>query len=525
MYQALYRKWRPKTFDDVIGQDHITKTLKSEVMSGRISHAYLFTGSRGTGKTSCAKILAKAVNCLSPVDGNPCLNCEICKSIESETVLDIVEIDAASNNGVENIRSMREEVVFSPTKCKYRVYIVDEVHMLSTGAFNAFLKVLEEPPPHVIFVLATTEVHKLPATIISRCQRFDFYRITPEDILKRIKYICEKENIKIDDGAAKIISQSADGAMRDALSILDQCANACQNSVDEESVKKILGITGSEYVSDMAGFIFSNKPAECLNLIDKMHRESKNMLRFFEEITEYFRNLMICKVTGNSPTFKSEKINLNKINLCDILRTLDILQESYKNMNSGANKKLEAEIAVVKLCNEFKSDKNIHQALEKTVPEKKSELKKTPDKTATPESTAPLQIEAVQPKVQEVLSNSNEEALPQGTKPLEHWAQILEALKNTTSLKSLYISLRDSSAYERGNYILIDSSNSLAFELLRRDEYRIAIKKIIKDVTGKQYNLGPYTAENEKHTEPAKPDPFDKLIKNANSSGIEVKLI
>jgi DNA polymerase-3 subunit gamma/tau len=234
---------------------------------------------------------------------------------------------------------------------------------------------------------------------------------------------------------------------------------------------------------------------------------------------------MIFKVTGNFSTFKSEEIDLNKINLDDILNALNILQESYKNMNGGANKKLEAEIAVIKLCNGFKSYSDVPKSPEKAAPEKKAELKKTPDKSAAPEKTETQKIETVQPKVQEVLLNSNEETLPQGTNPLEHWTQILEALKNTKSLKSLYISLRDSSAYERGNHILIDSSNSLAFELLRRDEYRIAIKKLIKDVTGKQYNLGPYTAENENHKEPTKPDPFDKLIKNANSSGIDVKFI
>ena len=304
MYQALYRKWRPKIFDDVIGQDHVVKTLKSEVISGRISHAYLFTGSRGTGKTSCAKILAKAVNCLSPVGGNLCLKCDICQSAEIENMLDIIEIDAASNNGVENIRSMREEVIFSPAKCKYRVYIIDEVHMLSSGAFNAFLKVLEEPPAHAIFILATTEAHKLPATIISRCQRFDFHRISQEDIFKRIEYICNKENIKIEDDAAHFIAQSADGAMRDALSLLDQCANACQNNIDEKSAKKILGITGTEYVFSVINFVSIGNSVKCLELIDKIHRESKNMLKFCEEIMECFRSFMIYKITGEA--FDSE---------------------------------------------------------------------------------------------------------------------------------------------------------------------------------------------------------------------------
>ena len=241
MYKALYRKWRPKYFKDVVGQSHVTETLKSEIEKNKISHAYLFTGSRGTGKTSSAKIFAKAVNCLNPKGGEPCGKCEICTEFDNDNLIDILEIDAASNNGVENIRSMREEVVFAPAKCKYRVYIVDEVHMLSTGAFNAFLKVLEEPPAHVIFILATTEAHKIPLTILSRCQRFDFYRIKNEDIAKRLEYICKKEKIKIDENSLKLISSAADGAMRDALSILDQCSNVCADNIKEDSVKNLLG--------------------------------------------------------------------------------------------------------------------------------------------------------------------------------------------------------------------------------------------------------------------------------------------
>ena len=230
MYQVLYRKWRPKVFADVSGQPQVTITLKNELKSARINHAYLFTGTRGTGKTTCAKILAKAVNCLNPQDGDPCGECEICKGIDEGFVMDIAEIDAASNNGVDNIRTIIEEAAFTPTKAKYRVYIIDEVHMLSTGAFNALLKTLEEPPKHVIFILATTEPQKLPVTILSRCQRFDFKRISIDDIIKRLKIICSESNIEIEDGALKIIAKMSDGAMRDAISILERC---CQESTEE----------------------------------------------------------------------------------------------------------------------------------------------------------------------------------------------------------------------------------------------------------------------------------------------------
>ena len=243
-YQALYRKYRPKTFSDVVGQEHITNTLKNELSKGKAVHAYLFTGTRGTGKTSCAKILAKAVNCLSPENGDPCLKCESCLSVENGENTDIVEIDAASNNSVDSIRELRDRVAFAPSSSKYRVYIIDEVHMLTISAFNALLKTLEEPPEHVIFILATTEVHKLPATILSRCQRFDFKRIEPDKICGRIKYVASNEGLNITDGAAALIAAAADGGMRDALSVLDLCASA-GNDITEETVEKVCGMAAS----------------------------------------------------------------------------------------------------------------------------------------------------------------------------------------------------------------------------------------------------------------------------------------
>ncbi len=245
MYQVLYRKWRPQTFADVVGQPHVTASLTGAVQSGRLSHAYLFTGSRGTGKTSCAKILAKAVNCERPVDGNPCNACDTCRGIDSGSILDVIEIDAASNNGVDNIRDLREEANYTPTHAKYRVYIIDEVHMLSTGAFNALLKTLEEPPEHVKFILATTEVHKLPSTILSRCQRFDFKRIEPQDIADRLKFVAVQENISLTDDGAMLIARVSDGAMRDALSLLDRCA-AYGEAITETVVSDAAGLAGRE---------------------------------------------------------------------------------------------------------------------------------------------------------------------------------------------------------------------------------------------------------------------------------------
>lgn len=355
MYKTLYRKWRPKIFQDVVGQDHVTDILKKEVISQRISHAYLFTGSRGTGKTSCAKILAKAINCESPVDGNPCGECDTCKKIENEQSLDIIEIDAASNNKVENIRDMREEVVFTPANCKYRVYIVDEVHMLSTGAFNAFLKTLEEPPPHVVFILATTELSKLPLTITSRCQKFRFYRLSENDICKRIKYVCDKENIKIEDSAAKLIADSSDGALRDALSFLDQCFNVCQNNISEAEVKKILGISEIELISSFVQMIITSRSFDCLGYIDQIHKQFGNIEKLCESVMMYFRKIMIYKVSSDIK-YLPENFDaryLEKISLSDVLCCLDILQNSFKNMSAYKNQKLQMEVTALKLCDKF----------------------------------------------------------------------------------------------------------------------------------------------------------------------------
>ena len=300
MYQVLYRKWRPKVFSDVVGQPHITSTLTNELKAGRLAHAYLFTGSRGTGKTTCAKILAKAVNCLNPIDGNPCNECEICKGIDSGSILDVVEIDAASNNGVDNIRDLREETNFTPSKAKYRVYIIDEVHMLSIGAFNALLKTLEEPPEYVMFILATTEVHKLPATILSRCQRFDFRRIAPEDITGRLKYIAEEENISLTDDGAMLIARIADGGMRDALSLLDQCAGESKE-VNAETVRKSAGLADRDYLFAVSDAVINHDCKKVLEIIDSLHNSSCDMERLCTELTEHFRNFMICK-TMPSPS-------------------------------------------------------------------------------------------------------------------------------------------------------------------------------------------------------------------------------
>ena len=299
MYQVLYRNYRPKVFSDVCGQEHVTSTLLNEIRENRVSHAYLFTGSRGTGKTTCAKILAKAVNCENSHNGEPCNECEMCRGLDDGTIYDVVEIDAASNNGVDNIRELREEANYTPSRGKYRVYIIDEVHMLSQGAFNALLKTLEEPPAHVIFILATTEVHKLPATILSRCQRFDFKRIQPETMAVRLKEVAGLENMQLSDEAAILISRIADGGMRDALSILDQCAGRSKN-IDEKLVSEVAGIAGRESLYELAEAVYDKNSGRALDIIASLHQNSYDMERLCVGLINHFRHYSIVKTVQKS---------------------------------------------------------------------------------------------------------------------------------------------------------------------------------------------------------------------------------
>lgn len=357
MYQVLYRKWRPNTFEEVSGQPQVTITLMNELKSERINHAYLFTGSRGTGKTTCAKILAKAVNCLDLQDGNPCGKCENCIEFENGRLLSVTEIDAASNTGVDNIRSLIEESAFAPANGKYRVYIIDEVHMLSIGAFNALLKTLEEPPAHVVFILATTEVHKLPATILSRCQRFDFHRIDPNDIAQRLLYIAGEEGISLDKPAAMLIASLADGALRDALSILDRCI-AAGTDITVQTVRDAVGLAKSEYLFDLTDYIRDENAAYALSLIDKLYKESMDLGKLCEELCAHIRKLMLIKTMKNpkelvsfsEDEYERAKAQADTITISQVLRYLEVLQASGDKMYRGFNKRLELEMALIKLC-------------------------------------------------------------------------------------------------------------------------------------------------------------------------------
>ena len=356
MHLALYRKYRSATFDEVISQEHITTTLKNQIKAGTPAHAYLFTGSRGTGKTTCAKLMAKAVNCLSPVDGNPCGECESCKAIAAGCP-DIIEMDAASNNGVDDVRALRDEVMYAPTMCRYKVYIIDEVHMLSASAFNALLKTIEEPPPHVIFILATTEIHKVPATIASRCQQFRFSRIDVEESTKRLCEIAKKENVNITEDAARLISRLSDGGMRDAVSLLDQCISV-SNDIDEETVRTTAGIAGTDHLFALAECVREHNAPEALKIIDELHNQSKDLMLLLDELLSHFRNLCMLTATNNDfsliPAGSGTRNDLarqtKEFTLGEIMRCMDILQDCIARTPKTAKRKTVAEMCLIRLC-------------------------------------------------------------------------------------------------------------------------------------------------------------------------------
>ena len=359
MYQALYRKWRPKTFADVVGQEHITETLQRQVAEGRLSHAYLFTGTRGTGKTTCAKILARAVNCEQPENGNPCNRCPSCLGIESGRFLDVVELDAASNNGVDSVRALRDEAIYSPAQVKKRVYIVDEVHMLSTPAFNALLKILEEPPAHLMFILATTELHKVPATILSRCQRFSFRRIRPQDIVGRLNYIAQQEHIDLKEDGAALLARLSDGALRDALSLLDQCA-AAGGAIDAPAVLDALGLAGNVQTAQLMSLILSRDTRGALALLGKLYDGGKDVGAVLGELSTLSRELLIRATAGEggesllSGAYDSATLeNLSRQGTsARFIQLCTLLQETAAQLQFSVNRRTDAELCILKLCDE-----------------------------------------------------------------------------------------------------------------------------------------------------------------------------
>ena len=358
MYQALYRKWRPKTFEDVVGQSHITETLRRQVAEDRLSHAYLFTGTRGTGKTTCAKILAKAVNCRHPVNGDPCNQCDACLGIDNGSMLDVLELDAASNNGVDHVRALRDEAIYSPANVRYRVYIVDEVHMLSTAAFNALLKILEEPPAHLIFILATTELHKVPATILSRCQRFAFKRIQPGDIARRLGYVASQEGMELTEDAAELLARLSDGALRDALSLLDQCAGA--GKIDTARVLDVLGLAGNLQTARLMEHILSRDVRSALLLLDELYRGGKDVSALLGELSTLARDLLIrstapeggaALLSGGYDTAAMDRLSAG-VTPARLLHITARLQDTLAALPLSANRRTDGELCLMRLCDE-----------------------------------------------------------------------------------------------------------------------------------------------------------------------------
>ena len=374
-YTALYRKFRPLKFSEMVGQEHITRTLRNQIMSNRVGHAYLFNGGRGTGKTSAAKIMARAVNCLNPQDGEPCNECEVCKAMLAGSLTDVVEMDAASNNSVEDIRVIRDEVNFLPTVAKYRVYIIDEAHMLSTGAFNALLKTLEEPPEHVKFILATTEPQKLPATILSRCQRFDFKRISVEDIIKRLEIICKESNINITDEALRMIAVLSEGALRDAISILERCAQDECETIDEDQIRELVGIPKLTYIRNLVTQILEKNPEKAIEEINEIIEAGKDLDNFLWEVIKYVKDILVYKSTRKLELYSKEELEYIEQISKDIekerlLKIIYDLSELANTMKWSTQKNIIFETGIIKECLDIRSWKTENEPLESKIPKK-----------------------------------------------------------------------------------------------------------------------------------------------------------
>lgn len=530
MYQVLYRKWRPKCFADVAGQPQVTVTLQNELKAGRVAHAYLFTGSRGTGKTTCAKILAKAVNCLQPVDGDPCGECALCRGIDSGAVTDVVEIDAASNNGVDSIRELREEVHFTPAEGRYRVYIIDEVHMLSIGAFNALLKTLEEPPPHVVFILATTEVHKLPATILSRCQRFDFHRIAPEAIADRLDYVCRHEDATLDREAGLLIARLADGALRDALSLLDQCMGRSRH-ITAQVVTDAAGLAGRDHLCTLADAIARRDLTVLMETIEHLHSASKDMARLCEEMIAHFRSIMLYKtmkdpsgliLAGEEERAVIER-QAHEFALSAVLHVITQLQQCLERMSMGSNRRVEMEVTLIRLCSPeldtagdavLRRLENVEQEIRRVEIQAAAAPVIAEEAPAKKSRSGKKAVETTEPMPAPTMDGL---PAPIQTEEMAQWDQVLDALHTLSPSLAAY--MEGSRAFIDGQYCLIDAPNSMAFEMLRNiPAQKTKMRDAIRSVTGKTYKLGPYKGSAVKKV-PAE-DPLEQLAAAARQMDI-----
>ena len=542
MYRALYRKWRPQHFEDVVGQTDIVTALKNQLLHERVGHAYLFTGTRGTGKTTCAKIFAKAVNCPTREGAEPCGQCAVCRGIDDGSVTDVVEIDAASNNSVNDIRALREESVYKPSACAYKVYIIDEVHMLSREAFNALLKIMEEPPSHVIFILATTEVHKVPATILSRCQRYDFMRIPPDAIAQRLLYVAGQEGIALDPLAAGLIARLADGAMRDALSILDTCAGI-STAVDEELVRRMAGVTDRGYLFELSRAVAEKDAGAALRLVAELRERSVDIKRLCDELILHYRNLMLAGMpdgarllTGVSAEeerrYAEEAPGLAR---GDAIRAVKTLCAALDQMGKGTDARVELEVALFRLCEDAPSAAPVPQtpprpcaapqpfaaappaasaAASPLAPEKNAARPEAGAAASAPAPETASPTPSPAPEKQAAQAPAEAQTPPQ---PFAAWDAVVAAMEPRDQL--LYVYLRESKAYCDGRRVLIDGS-ALFLDYMRKNEYSSQlIKQAIAEVTGTRYAIGPYRPRGR---ETAAAQTAEETLSRLAQQGVEV---
>lgn len=552
-YTALYRKFRPLQFSEMVGQEHITRTLKNQIIANRVGHAYLLNGGRGTGKTSAAKILARAINCLNPKDGEPCNECEICKGAISGALTDIVEMDAASNNSVEDIRSIREEVNFLPTKAKYRVYIIDEVHMLSTGAFNALLKTLEEPPEHVKFILATTEPQKLPATILSRCQRFDFKRISNEDIIKRLKIVCRESDIEITEGAMQIIAVLSEGAMRDALSILERCIQDGENKIDEDKIKDLVGIPKITYIHDLTEAIIQYDVEKALASIDEVLNEGKDIVNLLWELIKYVKDILVYQSSGKLDLYSKQELQnikelSEKVSKQRLIAIIYELSELENNIKWSTQKVIMFQAGIIKLCYEITENtskinvtpENIgnNKVLEERVQKIEQYLRNMKTTNAVNQNVTNQNVEVLPNTAVRVASNpsSSSNRTVTNSKPKtaqaknfsnkveEYWPQIITDLKQSGKIV-LYTNLINTRAVELNDMTVgIQFPNGLTSfgkTVLEKQENIREISKLVSIACGKEMQIK-YISEMQPVVQKTQEEDLQNL---AEQSGIPFQVI
>ena len=541
MHKALYRVYRPKTFEDVVGQEHIVKTLKNQIKNNNIGHAYLFSGTRGTGKTSTAKIFARAVNCLNPINEEPCNECEICVDTLNDNIMDIVEIDAASNNSVDDIRELRESVKYTPSKAKYKVYIIDEVHMLSQGAFNALLKTLEEPPSYVIFILATTEPHKIPATILSRCQRFDFKRVSSKDIASRMAYICKKENIEAEEKALSLIARNSQGALRDALSILDQCMSFGNEKIEYNDVIELLGTVNIDELFELSQSIIDENTKKSLQILNEFIIWGKDIRNLINDLIDHFRNLMVCKVSKDldeiislpEESIERLKEQSENININDLIRILNILSETQDSMKSSSNTRILAEVTIMKIAQPMFDESK--EALIKRIENLEEKIESGKIKVVTvqdepEEKIAPQSIQhgSVEIQKEDVVY---EEVKSEDVKLVEaSWKKITQKIKDDRKL-SIAALLREVNSFnvkDNTLYLIFNDNFSFARSRLGSEETIKYVESIIREVLNRSFNIQIYlkseVASLNLSQNDSKVDEGEEILKDiVNEDILEVK--